>query len=314
MKTDNFLWRIIYKPWNFFRGFLFMFALSFVIMDYNQQLDLFIKNALQEDIGDGDHSTLCCIDASVKGKAVLKIKQDGILAGVEVAEKIFTYMQPDIVFTAYKKDGDAMQFGDIAFDVEAKVHTILQCERLVLNSMQRMSGIATLTKQYVDKLKPFKTKLLDTRKTTPNFRLLEKEAVKIGGGVNHRFGLYDMIMLKDNHIDYCGGIEKAIEKAYDYVQQKKPDLKIEVETRTIEDVKKVMAVGKVNRIMLDNFTPELITEALKIINGKYETEASGGINLDNIEMFAATGVDYISSGAVIHQAKSLDLSLKARPL
>ena len=291
-----------------------MFALSFVIMDYNQQLDLFIKNALQEDIGDGDHSTLCCIDASVKGKAVLKIKQDGILAGVEVAEKIFTYMQPDIVFTAYKKDGDAMQFGDIAFDVEAKVHTILQCERLVLNSMQRMSGIATLTKQYVDKLKPFKTKLLDTRKTTPNFRLLEKEAVKIGGGVNHRFGLYDMIMLKDNHIDYCGGIEKAIEKAYDYVQQKKPGLKIEVETRTIEDVKKVMAVGKVNRIMLDNFTPELITDALKIINGKYETEASGGINLDNIEMFAATGVDYISSGAVIHQAKSLDLSLKARPL
>ncbi len=314
MKTDNFLWRIIYKPWNFFRGFLFMFAFSFVIMNYNQQLDVLIKNALQEDIGDGDHSTLCCIDASVKGKAVLKIKQDGILAGVEVAEKIFTYMQPDIVFTAYKKDGDAMQFGDIAFDVEAKVHTILQCERLVLNSMQRMSGIATLTKQYVDKLKPFKTKLLDTRKTTPNFRLLEKEAVKIGGGVNHRFGLYDMIMLKDNHIDYCGGIEKAIEKAYDYVQQKKPGLKIEVETRTIEDVKKVMAVGKVNRIMLDNFTPELITDALKIINGKYETEASGGINLDNIEMFAATGVDYISSGAVIHQAKSLDLSLKARPL
>ncbi len=291
-----------------------MFALSFVIMDYNQQLDLFIKNALQEDIGDGDHSTLCCIDASAKGKAVLKIKQDGILAGVKVAEKIFRYMQPDIVFTAYKKDGDAMQFGDIAFDVEAKVHTILQCERLVLNSMQRMSGIATLTKLYVDKLKPFKTKLLDTRKTTPNFRLLEKEAVKIGGGVNHRFGLYDMIMLKDNHIDYCGGIEKAIEKAYDYVQQKKPDLKIEVETRTIEDVKKVMAVGKINRIMLDNFTPELITDALKIINGKYETEASGGINLDNIEMFAATGVDYISSGAVIHQAKSLDLSLKARPL
>jgi nicotinate-nucleotide pyrophosphorylase (carboxylating) len=314
LKTDNFLWRIIYKPWNFFRGFLFMFALSFVIMNYNQQLDVLIKNALQEDIGDGDHSTLCCIDASVEGKAVLKIKQDGILAGVEVAEKIFRYMQPDIVFTAYKKDSDAMQFGDIAFDVEAKVHTILQCERLVLNSMQRMSGIATLTKMYVDKLKPFKTKLLDTRKTTPNFRLLEKEAVKIGGGVNHRFGLYDMIMLKDNHIDYCGGIEKAIEKAYDYVQQKKPGLKIEVETRTIEDVKKVMAVGKVNRIMLDNFTPELITDALKIINGKYETEASGGINLDNIEMFAATGVDYISSGAVIHQAKSLDLSLKARPL
>lgn len=298
-----------------------MFFLSFVSMNYNEQLELLIKNALQEDIGDGDHSTLCCIDAAAKGKAVLKIKQDGILAGMEVAEKIFRYMQPDIEFNAYKKDGDVMQYGEVAFDVEAKVHTILQCERLVLNSMQRMSGIATLTRQYTDKLQGYKTKLLDTRKTTPNFRLLEKEAVKIGGGVNHRFGLYDMIMLKDNHIDYCGGIEKAIDKAYDYVQAKKPGLKIEVETRSIDDVKKVMATarpddpfgrGKVNRIMLDNFTPQLITEALKIINGKYETEASGGINLDNIESYAATGVDYISSGAVIHQAKSLDLSLKAK--
>lgn len=220
-------------------------------------------------------------------------------------------MQPDIVFTAFKKDGDAMQYGETAFEVMARVHTILQCERLVLNCMQRMSGIATLTKQYTQKLQPFKTRLLDTRKTTPNFRLLEKEAVKIGGGVNHRFGLYDMIMLKDNHIDYCGGIEKAIEKAYAYVQQVKPGLKIEVETRNIEDVKKVMEVGKVNRIMLDNFKPEQIAEALKIIDGKYETEASGGINLSNIEAYAATGVDYISSGAIIHQARSLDLSLKA---
>jgi nicotinate-nucleotide pyrophosphorylase (carboxylating) len=280
-------------------------------MDYNQQLGLLIKNALQEDIGDGDHSTLCCIAADTKGKAVLKIKEDGVLAGMAVAEKIFRYMQPDIIFTAYKNDGDTMRYGETAFDVNADVHTILQCERLVLNSMQRMSGIATLTQQYVEKLKGYTTKLLDTRKTTPNFRLLEKEAVKIGGGVNHRFGLYDMIMLKDNHIDYCGGIEKAIEKAYDYVQTKKPGLKIEVETRSIEDVKKVMATAKVNRIMLDNFTPEKITEALKIIEGKYETEASGGINLQNIEAYAATGVDYISSGAVIHQARSLDLSLKA---
>jgi nicotinate-nucleotide pyrophosphorylase (carboxylating) len=280
-------------------------------MDYNQQLDLLIKNALQEDIGDGDHSTLCCIAADTKGKAVLKIKEDGVLAGVAVAEKIFRYMQPDIVFTGYKKDGEAMQYGQIAFDVQADVHTILQCERLVLNSMQRMSGIATLTKQYVEKLQGYKTKLLDTRKTTPNFRLLEKEAVKIGGGVNHRFGLYDMVMLKDNHIDYCGGIEKAIEKAYDYVQTIKPGLKIEVETRSIEDIRKVMATGKINRIMLDNFKPEQITEALKIIGGQYETEASGGINLQNIELYAATGVDYISSGAVIHQARSLDLSLKA---
>ncbi len=276
-----------------------------------QLLQIFIKNALLEDIGDGDHSTLCCIDADTNGKAVLKIKQDGILAGITIAKKIFEYLQPDIIFTAYKKDGDSMQYGEVAFDVQAKVHTILQCERLVLNTMQRMSGIATLTKQYVDKLKGYKTQLLDTRKTTPNFRLLEKAAVKIGGGVNHRFALYDMIMLKDNHIDYCGGIEKAIEKAYNYVQINKPGLKIEVETRNINDVEKVMATGKINRIMLDNFTPEQITNALKIINGKYETEASGGINFENITSYAATGVDYISSGAIIHQAKSLDLSLKA---
>ena len=174
-----------------------------------------------------------------------------------------------------------------------------------------MCGIATLTKKYTDKLKSYKTKLLDTRKTTPNFRVLEKEAVRIGGGVNHRFGLYDMIMLKDNHIDYCGGIEQAISKAWQYVQDKKPGLQIEVETRNIEDVKKVMNTGKVNRIMLDNFTPSQIAEALKIINGQYETEASGGINYDNLELYAATGVDFISSGAIIHQAKSLDLSLKA---
>ena len=280
-------------------------------MKYDEQLQHLIKNALAEDIGDGDHSTLSSIDANAKGKAILKIKEDGILAGVEVAKKIFTYVQPNILFTAYKKDGDQMKVGEIAFDVEANVHSILQAERLVLNTMQRMSGIATLTKKYTDKLKGYKTKLLDTRKTTPNFRLLEKEAVKIGGGTNHRFGLYDMIMLKDNHIDYCGGIEKAINKAYDYVQSKKMDLKIEVETRSLEDVEKVMAIGKVNRIMLDNFTPEKIVEALQIIKGKYETEASGGIQYDNLERYAATGVDYISSGAIIHQAKSLDLSLKA---
>ena len=280
-------------------------------MNYDQQLTALIKNALQEDIGDGDHSALSCIDPAAKGKAVLKIKEDGVLAGMAVAEKIFRYLQPDIIFTTFKKDGDEMKYGEKAFEVEANVHSILQGERLVLNCMQRMSGIATLTRQYTDKLRLYKTKLLDTRKTTPNFRLLEKEAVRIGGGINHRFGLYDMIMLKDNHIDYCGGIEKAIGKAWDYVQTKKLGLKIEIETRTIDDVKKVMAAGKVNRIMLDNFLPEQIIEALKIINGQYETEASGGINLGNIESYAATGVDYISSGAIIHQARSLDLSLKA---
>jgi nicotinate-nucleotide pyrophosphorylase (carboxylating) len=254
---------------------------------------------------------LSCIDKNAKGKAILKIKQEGILAGVEVAEKIFGHMQPGIVFNRFKADGEQMLYGETAFEVHADVHTILQCERLVLNCMQRMSGIATLTKKYTDKLLNYKTRLLDTRKTTPNFRLLEKEAVRIGGAVNHRFGLYDMIMLKDNHIDYCGSIEKAINKAYDYVQHNKPGLKIEVETRNVDDVKKVIATGKIDRIMLDNFTPTQITEALKLINGKYETEASGGINYDNIEAYAATGVDYISSGAIIHQAVSLDLSLKA---
>lgn len=282
-------------------------------MTFNEKLTHLIDEALKEDIGDGDHSTLSGIAADARGKAVLKIKQDGILAGMEVAEKIFRYKEPDIVFTPYKKDGDEMKFGEKAFEVEALVHTILQCERLVLNCMQRMSGIATLTKQYTDKLKGYKTKLLDTRKTTPNFRLLEKEAVRIGGGVNHRFGLYDMIMLKDNHIDYCGSIEKAIEKAAEYVQEKKPGLKIEVETRSIDDVKRVIAVGKgkVFRIMLDNFKAEQIKEAATLIGEDFETEASGGIALDNIEEYAKAGVDYVSVGALIHQAKSLDLSLKA---
>ena len=280
-------------------------------MDYDEQLNQLIKNALAEDIGDGDHSTLSSIKAGVKGKAVLKIKEDGVIAGILVAEKIFRFVQPDVLFTAYKKDGELMNYGDVGFTIEADVRTILQAERLVLNSMQRMSGIATLTKTYVDKLIGYKTKLLDTRKTTPNFRLLEKEAVRIGGGVNHRFGLFDMIMLKDNHIDYCGGIEMAINKAYNYVQTVKQGLKIEVETRNIDDVKRVMAVGKVDRIMLDNFTAKQIKEAIQIIGNLYETEASGGINLNNLEEYAATGVDYISSGAVIHQARSLDLSLKA---
>jgi nicotinate-nucleotide pyrophosphorylase (carboxylating) len=204
-----------------------------------------------------------------------------------------------------------MEFGDIAFEVEADIQTILKHERLVLNCMQRMSGIATLTRRYADKLKNYKTKILDTRKTTPNFRLLEKEAVKIGGGENHRFGLYDMIMLKDNHIDFSGGIENAILRAWDYVQASQPGLKIEVETRNLQEVATVMRTGKVDRIMLDNFTPPQISEALLLIGGRFETEASGGIRLDNIEEYAATGVDYISAGALIHQAQSLDLSLKA---
>jgi nicotinate-nucleotide pyrophosphorylase (carboxylating) len=281
------------------------------MMDQNQHWIIFIKNALQEDIGSGDYSSISTIDTGVRGKAVLKIKEAGVLAGMRVAEFIFRIVQPDSLFKPYKRDGELIKPGEIAFEVEADIHTILKCERLVLNCMQRMSGIATLTRQYADKLKGSNTRLLDTRKTTPNFRLAEKEAVLIGGGTNHRFGLDDMIMLKDNHIDYCGGIEKAIEKAYAYVQTYHPELKIEVETRSAADVKLVMSVGKVNRIMLDNFTPSEISTALKIIDGRYETEASGGINLSNIEEYASTGVDYISCGAIIHQARSLDMSLKA---
>lgn len=282
-------------------------------MSFDTQLRHLINEALQEDVGDGDHSTLSCIPADTKGKAVLKIKEAGILAGVDIAKMIFEYKEKNAVFISFKQDGESMNTDEIAFEIGASVHTILQCERLVLNCMQRMSGIATLTRHYVDKLKGFKTQLLDTRKTTPNFRLLEKEAVRIGGGVNHRFGLYDMIMLKDNHIDFCGGIEKAIEKAGDYIKTKKPGLKIEIETRSIDDVKKVIAAGKgiVFRIMLDNFTPQQISEALTLINRQFETEASGGVNLDNIQQYAATGVDFVSVGALIHQAKSLDLSLKA---
>lgn len=283
------------------------------MQSFDQQLEHLVKEALQEDIGDGDHSTLAVIPAGKKGEAVLKIKQDGILAGVAVAEKIFRQVEKNMVFHPFKKDGEPMKVGEKAFEVEATVHTILQCERLVLNCMQRMSGIATLTQRYVAQLKGYHTRLLDTRKTTPNFRLLEKEAVRIGGGTNHRFGLFDMIMLKDNHIDYAGGLEPAINQAWEYIQRKKPGLKIEVETRSVEDVKQVCAIGegKVFRIMLDNFSPEQIRAALQVIDGRFETEASGGINLDTLKTYAETGVDYISVGGLIHQAQSLDLSLKA---
>lgn len=280
---------------------------------FEEQLARLVTQALQEDIGDGDHSTLSCIPAGRKGKAVLKIKQAGILAGVKVAGLIFRQVEPTADFQVFKQDGETMDVGEKAFEVEASIHTILSCERLVLNCMQRMSGIATLTHRYTEKLKGYHTQLLDTRKTTPNFRLLEKEAVRIGGGVNHRFGLFDMIMLKDNHIDYSGGLEPAINAAWNYTQTLPTPLKIEVETRSLEDVAKVCEVGKgkVFRIMLDNFTPQQVAEALTIIKGEFETEASGGINLDTITQYAATGVDYVSVGGLIHQAQSLDLSLKA---
>ncbi len=278
---------------------------------FDERLHILLKAALEEDLGEGDHSTLAVIPAGARGKAVLKIKQDGILAGVEIAEKIFHYREPGAIFQGHKKDGEAMRTGDTAFEVEASIHTILTCERLVLNCMQRMSGIATLTHQYVEKIQDYSSRILDTRKTTPGFRLLEKEAVRIGGGLNHRFGLFDMIMLKDNHIDYCGGITKALDQAFEYARKYKPGIKIEIEARTLNDVQEVLLSGKADRIMLDNFNPKLLEEALKLIKKKLETEASGGINLENIRAYAATGVDYISIGALIHQAKSLDLSLKA---
>lgn len=273
----------------------------------------FIHSALAEDIGSGDHSTLATIDPEARGKAVLKIKEEGLLAGVEIAQKIFSLLEPEATVELFMQDGQHMKPGDQAFIVSARVHTILKAERLVLNILQRMSGIATLTNTYVQQLKGYHTRILDTRKTTPNFRYFEKEAVRIGGGVNHRFGLYDMIMLKDNHIDFCGGIEKAIDKAHTYTMEKGLNLRIEVETRTLDDVRIVVnkAKGRVFRIMFDNFTPDQIREALLITDGQFETEASGGINLQNIVSYAETGVDYVSVGALIHQARSLDLSLKA---
>lgn len=272
----------------------------------------FMAAAFLEDVGSGDYSTLASIPASAEGKAVLKIKEDGILAGMQVAQEIFHHLEEGAKFTLYKKDGDTMNNGETAFTVEASVHTILKAERLVLNCMQRMSGIATLTNRYVDKIKDYKTKILDTRKTTPLFREFEKEAVRIGGGYNLRMGLYDMIMLKDNHIDFCGGIEKAIKKTNEYLATNNLDLKIEVETRNLDDVRRVLETGNVYRIMLDNFSPELLEEAIEMIDGRYETEASGGINLDTIISYARTGVDYVSCGAITNQAVSMDLSLKAQ--
>ena len=271
----------------------------------------FIIAALAEDIGSGDHSTLASIDAKVIGTAKLIVKEAGIIAGIRIAKEVFLHLDKEAVFTAFHTDGEYLEVGTIAFTVKAKAQAILQAERLVLNTMQRMSGIATLTHTYVEKIKNYSTTILDTRKTTPLFRAFEKEAVLLGGAKNHRMGLYDMIMLKDNHIDYCGGIEKAIAAANAYLKEQQLQLPIEVETRSVDDVKRVVKVGGVQRIMLDNFTPQEIKAALEIINKQFETEASGGINFDTLEAYAATGVDFISVGAVIHHATSLDLSLKA---
>jgi len=270
-----------------------------------------VATALAEDVGDGDHTSLACIPKNAVGRAKLIIKQKGILAGVDIAGKIFSIIDPDIQFIPFIKDGTTVQYGDIAFNVSGRIQSILKSERLVLNIMQRMSGIATKTREYADRLAGLKTKILDTRKTSPCLRFLEKEAVRTGGGVNHRIGLYDMILLKDNHIDYVGGIEKAISLANDYLRRNNLQLKIEIEARSIADVKTIIETGGIDRIMLDNFTVTDLKTAVGLINGKYETEASGGITLETIRSYAECGVDFISVGALTHHIESLDMSLKA---
>ena len=274
-------------------------------------IDDLIKLAFAEDIGDGDHTTLCCIPENAMGKSKLLIKEEGILAGVETAQRIFKDFDPNLKMEIFIKDGTAVKPGDIAFTVEGKVRSLLQTERLMLNVMQRMSGIATVTNKYVKRLEGLHTRILDTRKTTPGLRMIEKAAVKIGGGVNHRIGLFDMILLKDNHIDFAGGIEKAITRAKEYLKEKGKDLKIEIEVRNMDELEEVMRIGGIDRIMLDNFTPELTRKAVKRIGGKYETESSGGITFDTIRDYAECGVDFISVGALTHSVKGLDMSFKA---
>lgn len=278
-------------------------------MNYN--LDEMIKLWFAEDIGDGDHTTLSSIPADAMGKQQLIIKEDGILAGVEVAKRIFNIFDPKLKMTQFLKDGDAVKKGDIAFVVEGSVRSLLQTERLMLNIMQRMSGIATRTAGYVELLKGTNTRVLDTRKTTPGLRMLEKEAVKIGGGCNHRFGLFDMILLKDNHVDFAGGIKNAINRTHDYLNSIGKKLKIEIEVRSFDEIRQVLETGGVDRIMLDNFSVEDTRKAVEMIGGRFETESSGGITYDTIRSYAECGVDFVSVGALTHSVKSLDMSFKA---
>ena len=270
-----------------------------------------IELAIREDIGDGDHSSLACIPAEERGRMKLLVKQDGILAGVEVAEMILRRLDPQVRLEKLIEDGSPIRKGDVAFYVEGRLISLLQAERILLNVMQRMSGVATQTSVYVKRLEGLKTKVLDTRKTTPGMRVLDKMAVKLGGGENHRMGLFDMVILKDNHIDFAGGITAALTQTRRYLQEKGKDLKIEVEVRSLDDIREVFAAGGCDRIMLDNFSPALTREAVALIDGRIEIESSGGITLDNLREYAECGVDYISVGALTHQIKSLDLSLKA---
>lgn len=280
-------------------------------MSLNDQLDDLIKYWFAEDIGDGDHTSLSSIPETAMGKSRLIIKETGVLAGVEIAKRIFAAFDPELKMTQYLNDGDEVKPGDIAFDVEGKVLSLLQTERLMLNIMQRMSGVATVTRKYAKCLEGLKTKVLDTRKTTPGLRLLEKQAVKIGGGTNHRIGLFDMILLKDNHVDFAGGIENAITRAKDYCKEKGKDLKIEIEVRNFDELNQVLAIGGVDRIMLDNFNTENTKKAVELIAGRYEVESSGGITFDTLRDYAECGVDFISVGALTHSVKSLDMSFKA---
>lgn len=273
----------------------------------NQLLDL----AFAEDIGDGDHTTLSTIPADEKGRSRLLIKEDGILAGVDIARKVLEKVDPSISIEVFIKDGTPVKKGDVAFIAEGSVRSLLTAERTMLNIMQRMSGVATVTARYQNELKGLHTKVLDTRKTTPGMRILEKMAVALGGGTNHRIGLFDMILIKDNHIDFAGGIEKAIDRAIDYCKANSKDLKIEVEVRSLDDIRRVMAHGGVDRIMFDNFTPELTREAVALVDGKFETESSGGITIENLRAYGEAGVDFISVGAITHSVKSLDMSFKA---
>ncbi len=277
---------------------------------YGLSIKDFIENALKEDIGDGDHTSLSTIPESEVGTANVKVKETGIIAGLVLADQILNQVDSGLIVKVHVAEGSVVNPGDIVLTVKGKVRSLLTAERLVLNCMQRMSGIATLTKKYVDALKGTKTKVLDTRKTTPNFRLFEKWAVQLGGGTNHRFGLYDMILIKDNHVDAAGGIRNAIERSNEYISKIGKKLLIEIETRNLEEVNQVLAIGKVNRIMLDNFTPELLKEAVQMIDKKFETEASGGITIETIRSFAESGVDFISVGALTHSHKSLDISMK----
>lgn len=278
----------------------------------DELIDELLDLAFAEDIGDGDHTTLCCIPADEMGKQHLLVKEEGILAGVEIAKKVFHKFDPELKMIVFINDGAHVKPGDVAFVVEGRVRSLLQTERLMLNIMQRMSGIATMTAKYMERLKGLKTKVLDTRKTTPGMRMLEKEAVKIGGGMNHRIGLFDMILLKDNHVDFAGGIANAINKANEYIKANHKDgMKIEIEVRNFDELDEALATVHVDRIMLDNFTPENTKKAVDIVAGRCELESSGGITFDTLRDYGECGVDYISVGALTHSVKGLDMSFKA---